>query len=284
MTSRRSFLGGLAAVALTGLAQAQDSPPRLSVQGSPVQGFPLFVAVLGNDSLTDLKASFESRHYPLSWVAEANAWRAVVPVSIDCKARQTLRILQSGTALFERPLTIKARDYGTQYLTINADTLASYDDPRNKADDQAILNAMRTTDEQQRWRGNFQLPCDAPESTGFGQKRLYNGWKRGWHKGLDLAGWEGQAVKAPGAGKVIHRARGIVNGNTLVLSHGLGLFSVYFHLNDFEVNKGDEVEAGQAIASVGGTGGFAPHLHWEMRAFGSPVHPKAFLALPADWK
>lgn len=283
MIGRRRFLGGLTAAALTPWVMAQ-SAPRLSLQGAAVQGFPLFVAVVGEPTLSDLRVDWEGKEYPLSWVGPASAWRGVVPIGIDCPAHQKLCVKQADQVLLERQLTVKARDYGTQYLSIDPATLASYDDPQNKADDQAILASMKRLDERQHWQGNFQLPCDAPETTGFGQRRLYNGWKKGWHKGLDLGGWEGQAVTAPAAGKVIHQARGIVNGNTLALSHGLGVFSVYFHLSDYAVAKGDQVEAGQSIASVGGTGGFAPHLHWEMRAFGRPVHPKAFLQLPADWR
>ena len=282
MIGRRPFLGGLMATALAALGSAQSNP-RLSLQGSAVQGFPLFVAVLGQE-LSEPMVEWNGQQYPLSWVASVSAWRAVVPIDIDATGHQPLRVLQEGAALLERVVPIKARDYGTQYLSISPATLASYDDPQNKADDLAILASMKPLDGEQRWHGNFSLPCVARESTGFGQRRLYNGWKKGWHKGLDLAGWEGQKVLAPASGRVIHRARGIVNGNTLALSHGLGVFSVYFHLNHFAVNRNDSVEAGQTIGYVGGTGGFAPHLHWEMRVFGAPVHPKAFLQLPADWR
>lgn len=271
---RRQFLGGLAATALTAVAGAQEGP-RLSLQGSTVQGFPLFVALTGATEQPEI--DWQGKKYPM--ISSGGRWRAVLPIDIDCPASASLKV-----AGLERNLSVKRRNYGMQYLSINPSTLASYDDPQNKADDVAILKAIQATEDDQLWRGNWKLPCQAPESTGFGQKRLYNGWKKGWHKGLDLAGWEGQAIMAPAAGRVIHRARGIVNGNTLVLSHGLGVFSSYFHMNDFAVGAGETVEQGQQIGSVGGTGGFAPHLHWETRCFGAPVFPKAFLQLPADWR
>lgn len=265
---RRQFLGGLAATALVSVAGAQEGP-RLSVQGAAVQGFPLFVACPGEDQ----QIEWQGKQYRMI------SGRAVIPIDIDCPASARLKVGE-----LERTVAVKRRNYGMQYLNINPSTLASYDDPQNKADDVAILNACKGVEDKQLWKGNWVLPCDAPESTGFGQKRLYNGWKKGWHKGLDLAGWEGQAITAPAAGRVIHRARGIVNGNTLVISHGLGVFSSYFHMSDFAVGAGETVEQGQQIGSVGGTGGFAPHLHWETRCFGAPVFPKAFLQLPADWR
>lgn len=271
---RRQFLGGLAATALATAAGAQEAP-RLSVQGAAVQGYPLFVSVIG--SLEKPEAEWQGKPYRM--VESGGGWRAVLPIDIDCPGSATLKV--AGQV---RVVSVKRRNYGMQYLSIPPSTLASYDDPQNKADDVAILAAIKRVDDPQLWKGNWQLPCEAPESTGFGQKRLYNGWKKGWHKGLDLAGWEGQAITAPAAGRVIHRARGIVNGNTLVLIHGLGVFSSYFHMSDFAVGSGETVEKGQQIGSVGGTGGFAPHLHWETRCFGAPVFPKAFLQLPADWR
>jgi len=284
MIGRRAFLGGLAGWALADRILAQSEGVRLSVQGSAFQAYPLFVGVRSDPSLEEPHLEWEGKDYPLVWLADRSVWRAILPVGIDTSGKPVLKVKQSGSTLLERSIPVKPRDYGMQYLSINPDTLASYDDPQNKADDQAILASMKKLDTQQRWQGNFTYPCEAPETTGFGQRRLYNGWKKGWHKGLDLGGWEGQPVTSPAAGMVVHRARGLVNGNTLVLGHGLGLFSVYLHLNDIAVARGEEVQAGQTIASVGGTGGFAPHLHWEIRAFGGPVHPKAFFQLPADWR
>lgn len=276
---RRQFLGGLAAAAFLKATGAQEAP-RLSLQGAAVQGYPLFVSLIGTAKAPQV--DWEGKQYAMH--SSGSSWRAVVPIGIDCPQSAQLRILDDGPPLVERTVRVKARDYGTQYLSISPTTLASYDDPQNKADDLAILNAMKKVDDPQLWKGNWELPCDAPESTGFGQRRLYNGWKKGWHKGLDLAGWENQAITAPAAGRVIHRARGIVNGNTLVLSHGLGVFSVYFHMNGYAVEANQTVDRGQQIGMVGGTGGFAPHLHWETRCFGGPVFPKAFLQLPADWR
>lgn len=281
--NRRQFLLACGATALTTtLVEAQEGG-RLSLQGVPQQAFPLFASISGLEEGASVSARLEGKRYPLAWMPTARRWRGVLPLSIDCPRQTTLEILSASQVILQRNLEVKPRDYGMQYLSIDPATLASYDDPQNKADDEAIQAAMKVLDPEQRWQGNFRLPCQAPETTGFGQRRLYNGWKKGWHKGLDLGGWEGQAVLAPARGRVVHLARGIVNGNTVVLSHGLGLFSVYFHLNEYHVRMGQDVEAGEEFAAVGGTGGFAPHLHWEMRAYGGPVHPKAFFQLPKDW-
>lgn len=213
----------------------------------------------------------------------SGGWETVLPVGIDSRGRKDLRVRLADGGELARSIQVSPRDYGHQSITLSESTLASYDDPQNKADDEAILKALLSDVRARLFEDDFVYPVDAPQSTGFGLRRLYNGWKKGWHKGLDLAGWEGQTVVAPAEGVVLHTARGIVNGNTVVLSHGGGVGTSYFHLSEIWVREGQRVSQGDPIGAVGGTGGFSPHLHWEVRVHGVPVHPQALLALPASW-
>ncbi len=277
--TRRQFL----ALSLGAIATAQVPGPLLSLQGNAVQGFALFLAFAGPADLDGPQVEWEGKLHPLGWSARRQRWQTVVPVSIDCPAQAQLAIVCQGQRLAQRAVPVKARNYGMQYLSLSAATLASYDRPQNRADDAAILESMQAFDPEARWQGSFRLPCQAPLTSPFGTRRLYNGWKKSWHKGLDLGGWEGQPVICPAAGTVVHRASGVVNGNTLVVSHGLGVFSVYMHLLDMAVAERQQVEAGEMLGQVGGTGGFSPHLHWETRVFGVPVHPQSFLKPPPDW-
>lgn len=255
--------------------------PALSVSGNAYQGSALFVRLSGSDSAETPTASFDGKTYDLVR-AKSGEWETVVPVDIDAKPKLTLTVRQ-GEVSHSRTVSIKKRSYGYQELWISEATLANYDTPQNKADDKKILDALTADREPRLFSGDFIQPVEAPETTGFGQKRLYNGWRKGWHKGQDLAGWEGQAVMSPSDGIVILVSRGVVNGNTLVLSHGAGVASVHLHLDSIQVTEGQRVRAGQVVATVGGTGGFAPHLHWETRVHGVPVFPKLFYSLPSGW-
>lgn len=256
-----------------------------------MQGNPLFVQI---DTSPGRKVEVKLHHFKVGPLKadSAGKLRLVIPVSVDVPAgRQEVQVNLAevedeklAAETLTKKIVVASRHFPTQYLTISASTLASYDNPRNRADDKAILDSMKPFDAVKRWRSSFDAPLEARESTGFGQKRLYNGWKKGWHKGLDLAGWEGQPVMAPAAGRVIHTAAGLVNGNTIVVSHGLGLNTVYFHLNSIDVEDGATVKAGQQIGTVGGTGGFAPHLHWEARVWGVPVDPKSLYQIPSGWE
>ena len=69
-------------------------------------------------------------------------------------------------------------------------------------------------------------------------------------------------------------------GNTIVIDHGLGLFSLLAHLSSFAVHEGDHVETGQIVGAVGATGRVTgPHLHWAVRAADARVDPLSLLAL-----
>lgn len=261
---------------------ALAAEPTLSVAGNTYEGSALFLRVLDYPGEAAPAVTWEGRELPMT--RGSQAWETVVPLSIDSGGERTLEVKVPEGPSWRRSFKVKSRDYGHQSITLNPSTLASYDDPRNKADDEAIIEALESDREPRLFDSDFLLPVEAPQTTGFGLRRTYNGWKKGWHKGLDLAGWEGSPVRAPADGVVIHTARGIVNGNTLVLSHGAGVGTSYLHLLRILVKPGDQVRKGQKVALVGGTGGFAPHLHWEVRVHGEPVHPKVFFQLPSTWR
>lgn len=261
------------------------------MKGNPVQGNPLFVTVTAEPEQS-VEVEWVDLKIPKLKTDKKGSLRFLVPVPVDTKTGSHSLQVKLGQAeegqpeavVLSKKIVVTHRPFPTQYLTIPASTLASYDNPQNKADDKAILDSMKPFDRVQHWSTQFSIPVEARESTGFGQKRLYNGWKKGWHKGLDLAGWEGQPVLAPGGAKVLHTARGIVNGNTVVLGHGMGLATVYMHLNSIDVQAGSGVEEGHQIGTVGGTGGFAPHLHWEARVWGVPIDPKSLFSLPEGFR
>jgi murein DD-endopeptidase MepM/ murein hydrolase activator NlpD len=88
----------------------------------------------------------------------------------------------------------------------------------------------------------------------------------------------GTPIRAPNAGRVVV-ARGLYfSGNTVLIDHGLGLFSLLAHLSDFDVQEGDQISPGQIVGRVGATGRVTgPHLHWAVRANGARVDPLSLL-------
>jgi hypothetical protein len=120
------------------------------------------------------------------------------------------------------------------------------------------------------------------QSSGFGDKRryLYSSGRSetASHAGIDWAVVKGTEVRACERGKVVFAEAREVTGNTIIVEHLPGLYSLYFHLSSFAVAEGQIVERGQVIALSGSTGlATGPHLHWELRANGDAVDPDYWL-------
>lgn len=131
------------------------------------------------------------------------------------------------------------------------------------------------------WEGAFRLPvAGAGPSDNFGQKRVLNGEPRSPHTGVDFSVPSGTPVSAPQRGRVALAATLFFSGHTVILDHGLGLFSFYGHLSALAVKAGDVVKAGDRLGAVGATGrATGPHLHWSVRINAARVNPLALVAL-----
>ncbi|MFH0948104.1 MAG: M23 family metallopeptidase [Elusimicrobiota bacterium] len=106
---------------------------------------------------------------------------------------------------------------------------------------------------------------------------------RRFHEGLDLAKWYGTPVRASSDGKVISVGKQAGYGKTITIIHKNGFSTRYGHLRSYLVRKGQHVQAGQIIGSIGSTGySTGPHLHFEVRKYGRPVNPLKYLAPPRN--
>jgi murein DD-endopeptidase MepM/ murein hydrolase activator NlpD len=120
------------------------------------------------------------------------------------------------------------------------------------------------------------MPPDTLRLTSyFGTRRSYNESEfANFHTGTDFGGDVGAPIYAPAAGKVVLAEKLIVRGNAVVIDHGLGVFSGYWHQNQLAVVVGQEVQPGDLIGFIGDTGLVTgPHLHWEIRLNGLAVEP-----------
>ena len=135
------------------------------------------------------------------------------------------------------------------------------------------------------WSGEFRTPLAAgfPRTTGFGDRRDYVDGHVAFHAGYDVAAPEGTPVLAVAGGMVAFTGPLPQRGNTVVLDHGWGVFSLYGHLSQVLVQPGQDITQGLAVGSVGNTGlSTGPHLHWEIRLRGQAIDPAQWLALSKE--
>lgn len=130
------------------------------------------------------------------------------------------------------------------------------------------------------FEGNFEWPVRTGVTATYGDLRLFNGKKQSQHFGTDLDGRTGDPVYAANAGTVVLSRECYASGNTVLVYHGAGLYSAYFHLSKRGVKAGAKVGRGQELGRVGKTGRVTgPHLHWGVKVEGLWVDPESVLRL-----
>lgn len=182
-----------------------------------------------------------------------------------------------GTAVTER-IAVLARTWRIERLP----TLPRFSQPdaefqaRRPGELAQINAARRLTPESDGWRQRFIWPAKGRISGVFGSQRVYRGEPGAPHSGVDIAGPTGTPVVAPADGVVILAAARpfTLEGNLLMIDHGMGLNSAFLHLARIDVKAGDRVRQGQTIGAIGATGrATGPHLHWGMRWQNERIDP-----------
>lgn len=129
-----------------------------------------------------------------------------------------------------------------------------------------------------RWEGAFQWPYVGRVSSRFGTRRAYDGTIQSFHTGIDLAGELGTEILAPAPGEVVLAEMLQVRGGTVIVDHGAGVLSGFYHLDSIEAEVGQMVQQGDVVGRLGTTGlSTGPHLHWEVRVGGVAVNPQEWV-------
>jgi len=176
-------------------------------------------------------------------------------------------MINSGNFATDKPLDVDPATVGTEEV---------------KREDAEFKEIVAPITPIQQWEGLWYSPAQDADCiiSYFGSRRTYND-DPGlyYHTGIDLGYCKGTDVYAPAVGTVVGVLPDqVVRGNTLVIDHGLGIYTVYMHLASFNVNEGDVVVPGQMIGVIGSTGrSTGPHLHFEIDIQGTPVNPLTWL-------
>jgi murein DD-endopeptidase MepM/ murein hydrolase activator NlpD len=227
------------------------------------------------------------RGAPLAFAPVSDSeWLALAGVDLDARPRRyllTLAVVSPGgrTVRRRRAIEVVAKRFGVQHLSLpagmvelDAETLARVG--REAADFSQLW--PRQTPERL-WKGAFLAPVPGELRTPFGVVRFVNGQRRAAHSGVDVKAALGEPVRAINRGRVALVGDGFFNGLTVVLDHGEGLYSMYFHLSEQQVALGELVEQGSPVGLAGSTGrSTGPHLHWGVRLGGARVDPLSLIA------
>jgi len=163
-------------------------------------------------------------------------------------------------------VTVHAGKFPTEHLTVENQYVQPDPEQQKRAEeDSKKLRAIYDTVTPERlWDGKFQWPLkDVTTGGNFGRRRVLNGEARSPHSGVDFPAAAGTPVFASQGGKVVLAEELYYSGNTVVIDHGYGIYTLYCHFSKIEATVGDMVKAGTEIGLVGATGRVTgPHLHW----------------------
>ena len=220
--------------------------------------------------------------------AEDPVWVIIMGIPPSAVAsRYDLRVFAAaGSSSWQMlgDFNVLPREFLTEKLALTREltALVTVPDPRKTAESKRLAEVLATADPDAVYEdGPMLIPLGgARRTSGYGDRRVYQysdgGAATSTHLGVDIASPVGTLVPASGKGRVVFAAPRILTGNTVIIEHLPGLFSVYYHMATLAVAVGDLVERGATVGTVGMTG-FAtgPHLHFEVEVEGTPVDPDA---------
>jgi len=180
----------------------------------------------------------------------------------------------------ERQVPLQPRAFGKEDLTLPDSTVRLSDESMARVQrEKEEIDALWSQDSPaRRWDGAFLLPVEGRPGSPFGLRRWINGEPRSFHTGVDIKAPAGTPVQASNGGRVVRVGDFFFGGRSVFVDHGLGLYTMYFHLSEVLVEPGRDVRKGDVLGRVGSTGrATGPHLHWGVRLGGARVDPEALL-------
>ena len=255
-------------------------PPELVISTLQVyQAGAILVSVTGD--VSGGQVNFLNKNFPLSRGSQSQY--TFIPIDTDdppgsypLTAYVNLRNGTKGT--LTETISILANEWTVDYLEFTPEQQNLLDPAVSAAELEMLQGMYRLVTPLKLWDGLWQIPVQGGLTSRFGEQRSYNGEEpSGHHGGTDISALEGTPVIASNNGKVVMARELQVRGNMVIIDHGGGLYSGYAHLATIAVSEGQDVVAGEQIATVGNTGlSTGAHLHWEIAIHGVLVDALRF--------
>jgi murein DD-endopeptidase MepM/ murein hydrolase activator NlpD len=224
---------------------------------------------------------FWQKATPVSATSKTQHWRTLVAVDLD-KPVGDYPVDVSSQPVAGPPATCQLTVHLTagKFATENLHVDNKFVEPdaeqaaRAKVEQQKLREIYATISPQKLWQGRFRIPLDGvTKGANFGRRRVLNGQPGSPHSGVDLPATTGTPVHASQTGRVVLAEPLFFAGNTVIIDHGLGIYTLYCHLSEIDAKVGDKIAVGVVLGKVGATGRVTgPHLHWGLSVDRSRVN------------
>ena len=217
--------------------------------------------------------------------ASPTEWRGLVGVDLGvAPGSHALSLIGPGTnggmAEARHVLRVEPKRFETRRLRVAPDLVKPPPEQaaRIEREAKAMADSFAVVSPERLWRGRFDAPVPGVATSSYGRLTLMNGEAAGRHQGADFRASTGTTVRAPNAGSVVLAQELYFAGNTVILDHGLGVFSLVAHLSRIDVAVGGRVSRGDQLGASGATGRVTgPHLHWAVRFNDASVDPQSLM-------
>jgi murein DD-endopeptidase MepM/ murein hydrolase activator NlpD len=257
---------------------------------SLLNGAPVLFQVKAPAKLDSLTGTWLGHPLVFSYNASTRVWFALAGVSFETKPGKYTLELAGESAMTKAPLkfsgtfNVARAHYPEIKVELSVEKKFTAPSPEQQAQ---IAESVKVKQEylgritpDREWNGNFAAPVDAPTSDVFGSRRIFNGVAQREHQGLDYRVPTGTPVAAMNNGTILLARFLYFEGNCVVIDHGQGLLTLYFHLSELKVKEGESAKRGQEIGLSGGTGrATGPHLHVAIRWQSVYLDPARMLQL-----
>ncbi len=206
-------------------------------------------------------------------------WHVLLPVALSLEPASYEIVVRWGAEELLSGVRVVAGTYPSSSLRVDP-KFAGAAPPRVDEEREHIRAALSRRSEQRFWDEPFTLPVDNRVTSPFGARRTFNGALKSQHRGIDIDGARGDEVRAANRGVVVLVARDFYYiGSAVLIDHGDGIVSVYFHLSSVDVQEGQTIERGARVGAIGSSGrATGPHLHFGIQIDGTYIDPQALLA------
>ncbi len=244
----------------------------------------ILVTVDGVSDLDRAYVAFLGKRYPFFKKPDLSGYYAILPTSYYQKPKHTkatiVYIIDGQKHYISEDIDIIDGRYKSERLTVNPSKAhfskqAKIRIARELKEAKKIYNTYTPT---LYINAPFEVPLHSKITSVFGNKRIFNGSLKSYHSGTDFRAKTGTPITAANRGRVVLAKNRFFAGNSIIIDHGNGIYSGYYHLSKFKVKVGDMVEQGQVLGLAGATGRVTgPHLHFTFHVSGVCVDPLDFI-------
>jgi murein DD-endopeptidase MepM/ murein hydrolase activator NlpD len=275
---------------LISTGKTPDAQNSLHIESIPrvvKQGEACLIKASGPDSLKSIDGEFRGERFLMAFSEQKGIYESLIGIDLSTRpATYEVKVTarDGDGQVYSGRLSLKVEEviFEIQKLSLPSHLvdLNAKDLERVKKETKRLETLFQSFREERLWRGAFIRPVEAELSAAFGLNRIINGKQRSPHTGVDLKAEEGTPVLATNSGIVVLVDELFFTGKSVILDHGWGLYSMYFHLSEVSVKNGDRVDTGTMLGRVGSTGrSTGAHLHWGIKMNGARVDPFSLLRL-----